>query len=114
MYLSVCLSVYVSVPCFFEHGKNQKKNKKLKGEGRGERRGGGKEARRGKEKKSEDASLVCLPNLLSVAWLDNHFLAFLIGWNGVSRRNALFSAILMKALPTDGWMDRRKDGQTNG
>ena len=56
---------------FFERGKNAKMNKKLKGEGRGgegegERkgeRGRRGEGRGGKEKKSEDASLVCLPNL---------------------------------------------------
>ena len=43
--------------------KKQKMNKKLKGEGRvGEGEGEG-ERRGWKEKKSEDASLVCLPNL---------------------------------------------------
>ena len=58
----------VGPPFFFERGKNDKMNQKLKGEGGGESRGRGEEGegeregerRGGKEKKSEDASLGCL------------------------------------------------------
>ena len=46
---------------------------------------------------------------LSVAWLMNHFSAFLIGWSRDSWRNARFSAILTKAWPTDRPTDRRTD-----
>ena len=85
LYMRVCPSVSRPVclsPVFSNIEKKQKMNKKLKGEGRGREGGGGdggrgrggeegrgrggEEGRGGKEKKSEDASLVCLPNLFTI------------------------------------------------